>query len=208
MERKREKICQRLLRRPKQCFRAKQKGLLPCCPIFNPNKSASRKKDARARYAQSYATKSPVLKISLSSKVSSMLWCKSSRPMACVSQSLDVSPPNFVGPSLSTKSRPRVASFTSSSRADRNRNESKGVGWRSQNMSPRASFFRCFERRRRLREKHTRRGWSSNYLWGKTSPFWGRNWKHFWTRKNNNTQKHNNESSIKAAFGRVVWFRG
>ena len=45
------------------------------------------KRCARPIYAQSYATKSPVLMISLSSKVSSMLWCKSSRPMvrACVS---------------------------------------------------------------------------------------------------------------------------
>ena len=56
-------------------------------PMFNPNKSAKsieKKRCARPIYAQSYATKSPVLMISLSSKVSSMLWCKSSRPMVRV----------------------------------------------------------------------------------------------------------------------------
>ena len=100
-------------------------------PMFNPNKSAKsieKKRCARPIYAQSYATKSPVLMISLSSKVSSMLWCKSSRPMVRVSQSLKCVAAELCGPSLSTKSRPqKVASFTSSTSSSRGPKSNKRV---------------------------------------------------------------------------------
>ena len=162
--------------------------------------SRSRKKKrgyARARpilYAQSYAIKSPVLMISVSSKVSSMLWCKSSRPIlvtarvcVCLNPRTKcfLSPPNFVRALLLYLQNPRetfgekVAFFTSS-------------------RGPKSNDIRARRRRRRRRKAaavfvsvlSTRGGKGpsspddagqeggrsskrrrSQFVWGKTSPF-------------------------------------